>query len=307
MKKALVLGAEQQMGNLLCQALNKHHWDVVAAISDHTQPVFLSDNLMIAEMAPDDHALMEQLVSESETVFLHLPDPCAGPLCSFSLDTLIELVARYQRHLVLTTNHYDIHHSMGNWLWQRKAPLPLHLPASLTARIQQAVATGASVSVVCFGYSLDDQFQRSFLGMLIKETSQKLILQSPSPYELCHYWTFLPDLAENLVHRLTEQPCQPTGLDVFFYRGYKANMQDIARCLALSSGKPVSVMPLHWPLFGLLALFSPLFRGFTKMRRFWQQGGQLAITGKLRGHPAMTHTPLELAMQHCWNKRRRPA
>ncbi|MCQ1061400.1 hypothetical protein LRP52_49520 [Photobacterium sp. ZSDE20] len=97
----------------------------------------------------------------------------------------------------------------------------------------------------------------------------------------------------------------PLAID--YYPGHQASIKDIARGLALSTGKPVTVTPLHWTLLEAIALFSPLFRGFINMRSLWQQGGRLPVRSSHWQQPVIKHTPLELALQHSWHQLRHPS
>lgn len=304
MKRALVIGAEYEMGSLLCKTLAKYNWQITATIDDSSHPVELYNNLTLAELANDDAVLLDELIATCDTVFLHLPDPTLEGQVIFSIETILTLVTKYKRHLMLTTNYYDTQSSPFSTFtfWRKKNPIPISVPTKLKSRLELAADAGARITVLCCGHSLSCTLRQSYLGMLIKETKQKLILQSPSSYGINHYWTFLPDLAENIVHHLSTQSNSTSHFDIAYYPGHQASIKDIARCLALSSGKPVTVTHLHWTAMGLISLFSPLFRGFIKMRSAWQQGVQLPIQRSNKVRSARVHTPLELALQQSWHQ-----
>ncbi|MGF1688203.1 hypothetical protein L4C36_16165 [Photobacterium japonica] len=307
MRKALVLGIEHEMGALLCKTLAKYNWHVTATIDDPSQPIELTHNLTLAEISPTETDFLDELIEDSDTVFLHLPDPTLGGQVLFPLETITALIAKHKRHLVLTTNFYEVKPSLFSafTFWREKKPLPIALSAKLHSQLERAAEAGAHITVRCCGHSLSCAQQHGYLGMLIKETHNKLIVQSPSRYTLNHYWTFLPDLAENIVHQLStpiaKQLDTPRALDVTYYPGHQASIKDIARCLALSSGKPVTVTHLHWTVMECISLFSPLFRGFLSMRRIWQHGSQIpSQRSSTASQAALFHTPLELALQQSW-------
>lgn len=78
MRRALVLGAEHEMGALLCKSLERFNWQITATIADPCLPISFSANMTLAELTKHDHDLLEALVAETDTVFLHLPDPIEG-------------------------------------------------------------------------------------------------------------------------------------------------------------------------------------------------------------------------------------
>ncbi|GHA45799.1 hypothetical protein GCM10007086_19300 [Photobacterium aphoticum] len=294
------------MGSLLCKNLAKYNWQVTATLDDPCQPIEITPNLTLAEICAEDVDFLDELIADCDTVFLHLPDPTLGGQVIFSLETITTLIAKHQRHLVLTTNFYDIKPSRLSSMafWRQPRPIPITLPRKLQRLLEQTAAAGAHITVRCCGHSLSCALEDGYLGMLIKETQNKLIVQSPSHYTLNHYWTFLPDLAENIVHQLSTQgdACTHTPLDVTYYPGHQASIKDIARCLALSSGKPVTVTHLHWTLMECISLFSPLFRGFLGMRRLWQHGSTFPSPRMNPSQSALFHTPLELALQQSWRR-----
>ncbi|MGF1725722.1 hypothetical protein [Photobacterium nomapromontoriensis] len=304
MKRALVIGAEYEMGGLLCKSLAKYNWTITATIDDPRHSVELQSNLTLAELANDDAILLDELIANCDTVFLHLPDPTLEGQVILSIEAILTLVTKHKRHLMLTTNFYDTQSSPFSTFtfWRQKNPITIALPTKLKSRLELAADAGAQITVLCCGHSLSCAIKQSYLGILIKETKQKLILQSPSSYGINHYWTFLPDLAENIVHHLSTQSNTVNHFDIMYYPGHQASIKDIARCLALSSGKPVTVTQLHWTLMELISLFSPLFRGFIKMRSAWQQGVQLPIHRTNKSKKIVVHTPLELALQQSWQQ-----
>ncbi|MGR5063234.1 hypothetical protein [Photobacterium sp. DNB22_13_2] len=309
MRRALVLGAEHEMGALLCQSLAQYHWQVTATIADPSHPFSLSANLTLAELTKQDGELLDDLVADTDTVFLHLPDPILDRRVIFSLDEILERVIQCQSNLVITTNVYD---TRQPWLdslifWQKNKPVDYALPKKIRTQLEKAASAGANIKVLCFGHNLNFSLDQSYLGILVKETNHKLILQSPSAYGINHYWTYLPDLAENIAQQITTEPTFNCPLAIDYYPGHQASIKDIARGLALSTGKPVTVTPLHWTLLEAISLFSPLFRSFINMRSLWQQGGRLPVRPSHWQQSVLKHTPLELALQHSWHQLRHPS
>lgn len=306
MRRALVLGAEHEMGTLLCQSLERFNWLITATVADPSQPISLSANMTLAELTPQDSALLNDLIAETDTVFLHLPDPIEGGRVFFSLDDILKLVAQYRRNLVITTNVYDTRQPLFSSLafWHKKQPVTYVLPPKVSAKLETAASAGANIQVLCYGHNLNFSQAHSYLNILVKETNHKLILQSPSAYSTNHYWTYLPDLAENLVQQLSAESRFSPPLSVNYYPGHQASIKDIARGLALSTGKPVTVTPLHWTVMEAISLFSPLFRRFINMRSLWQQGGQLPLRCSDWPQTKLQHTPLELALQRIWRQLR---
>ncbi|KLV09664.1 hypothetical protein ABT56_00675 [Photobacterium aquae] len=304
MRRALVLGAEYEMGNLISKALSQYNWYVVAAIDDPQHTVALHSDMTLAELGEKDVELLEQLIQDVDTVFLHLPDPSLGGQVIFSLDTVLALIIKHGRHLMLTTNHYEHQYSRLSKLlfWKATSPITTALPHKLTRQLNAAADAGASISVMCCGHSLSCARPQSYLGMFIKENDNSLTLQSPGPFGQRHYWTYLPDFAENIVHQLSTQKTHHTQLEVSYYPGHLVSIQDIARSLALSCGKPVNVTQLSWGLIEAISLFSPVFRGLAHMRSVWQCGQTIPSSNLLPQQYLFVHTPLEIAVQQSWRQ-----
>ncbi|WP_053111878.1 hypothetical protein [Photobacterium swingsii] len=94
------------------------------------------------------------------------------------------------------------------------------------------------------------------------------------------------------------------SLHISYYAGHEASIADIARCLALSSGKPVFITPLPWLAMDIISLFSPLFRRFIHLRTLWQQGIATPQAQNLtKLDKPSTQTPLALAVSHSWRKK----
>lgn len=304
MRKALVFGASQEMGNNLCRTLINNDWDVIGIIRDDSAHVPILSQLTLAEMNSDDIDFLYQVAKDVDTVFVHLPESAAARKeLIFSIEHIISLSEQLKLRLVITTNKYDVQQPWFPSLavWKKNKPITVHLPKRLKNRLRQASFNGVKVLVICCGHSLSCALHHGYLGMLIKETQQKVIIQSPSNQRLCHYWTFLPDLADNIAHLLSHEQCEQPDLNIVYYPGHKASINDIARCLALSSGKPVSIIQLSWTILEFIAFFSPLFRRFLKTRELWQHGGKPpAYSIPLHAPSSFIHTPLELALQRSW-------
>ncbi|WP_064606845.1 hypothetical protein [Photobacterium sp. J15] len=303
MRKALVFGISQEMGCHLCHSLIKHGWEVLGIVRDSNTEAPVLSNLTLVEMGPEDLDFLYEITADVDSIFVHLPE-AANRDFIFSVSQIIALAEKCRTQLVLTTNKYEIKQSLMTpmSIRRRNNPITIYLPKKLKQRLQQAERNGASILVLCCGHSLSCTLDNGYLGMLIKETPSKVIVQSPGPDSLPHYWTYLPDLANNLVRYLGENECADRpGLNVAFYPGHQASINDIARCLELSSGKQVSVRPLRWTILECIALFSPLFRRFLRMRTLWQQGSKPpACSNRLNTKTGMVHTPLELALQQNW-------
>jgi len=304
MRKALVFGACQEMGDNLCRTLISNNWDVTGIVRDDNAHAPILSQLTLAEMDSDDIEFLYQIAKEVDTVFVHLPESAAAKKeLIFSIDQIISLAEQLKLRLVITTNKYDMqqHWFPSLSFWTKKQPITVYLPKRLKNRLRQASKNGTKILVICCGHSLSCALCHGYLGMLIKETRHKVIIQSPSSESLCHYWTFLPDLANNIAHLLTNERLDQPVLNIVYYPGHRASINDIARCLALSSGKPVSITQLPWTILEFIAFFSPLFRRFLKTRRLWQHGGKPpADTMRLHSKSKFIHTPLELALQQSW-------
>ncbi|ELR66518.1 hypothetical protein C942_04216 [Photobacterium marinum] len=305
MRKALVFGISQEMGSHLCRALIQQNWEVLGIVRDSYTEAPVLSNLTLVEMGPEDMDFLHEIAEEVDSIFVHLPE-AANRNFIFSMSQIIALAEKLQLQLVLTTNKYEIKQNLMSSLtfWNQKQPVTIYLPQKLKKRLQQAEKNGTKILVLCCGHSLSCTLDNGYLGMLIKETQSKVIIQSPGPDSLPHYWTYLPDLANNLVHFLDEnESVEKPGLNITYYPGHQASINDIARCLELSSGKPVSVMPMRWTILEFIALFSPLFRRFLRTRTLWQHGSKPpASSSRLRTKTEMVHTPLELALKQNWRK-----
>ncbi|MGF1759342.1 hypothetical protein L4D76_15650 [Photobacterium sagamiensis] len=307
MRKALVFGVGQEMGSNLCHALVQHDWEVVGIVKNSDVNAPITGNLTLVELARNDLDFLYQLAEDVDAIFFHQQETdIYNRDLIFQLKQIIALAEHFHLQLIITTNKYNINPNSRPSLafWNNKYPVKVGISPRLTNRLRQAEKAGAKILVLCFGHTLSCSHNTCYLGMLIKETEHKLIIQSPSPRALAHHWTYLPDLAENLVQLVTHKQQDFAAFDMIYYPGHKASMNEIARCLELSTGKPVAITRLHWSAMKLIALFSPLFRGFLKMRSLWQQGFKLPNnTFNGISNSKLIHTPLELALQRCWQKK----
>ncbi|MGF1692110.1 hypothetical protein [Photobacterium kagoshimensis] len=308
MKSALVLGVEHVMGACLCESLTQHEWEVIGVVSDTDNMAPVIANLTLAELLPEDIDFLYQLAEEVDTVFFHQPYESDENNAPFSLETIISLCENLHLQLVITTNQYDF---STNWLpslafWRKKSPIPVSVPSKLLQRLEAARPHCKQIHVVCLGHTLDCRNNEGYLGLLIKETDNRLYIQSPSATNLQHHWTYLPDLADSIATHLEDSPnrTSQTSLHISYYAGHEASIADIARCLALSSGKPVFITPLPWLAMDIISLFSPLFRRFMHLRTLWQQGIATPRAHSLtKLAKSSTQTPLELALSHSWRKK----
>ncbi|MDX1303088.1 hypothetical protein [Photobacterium sp.] len=307
MRKALVFGVCQEMGSNLCHALVQHGWEVVGIVKNSDDNAPIIGNLTLVELEANDLDFLYQLAPDVDTIFFHQEETNSNNRdLTFKLEQIITLAELFHLQLIITTNKYHIKQKSSPALTfcDNKHPVRVGLSPRFTNRLRQAEKAGAKILVLCFGHTLSFSHNTCYLGMLIKETEHKLIIQSPSSEMLAHYWTYLPDLAANLVQLVTLRQLDFSAFNVIYYPGHKASMNDIARCLALSTGKTVAITPLYWSVMKLIALFSPLFRGFLRIRSLWQQGVNLPINA-IGGISTskFIHTPLELALQRCWNNK----
>ncbi|KXI21925.1 hypothetical protein [Photobacterium sanguinicancri] len=305
MKRALVLGVEHVMGSCLCESLTQHEWDVLGVVSDTETTAPILGNLTLAELLPEDLDFLYQLAEEVDTVFFHQPYESDETNAPFSLETIITLCENLKLQLVITTNQYDF---STNWLpslafWRKKNPIPVSVPSALLQRLEAASSHCEQIHVVCLGHTLDCRNNEGYLGLLIKETDDRLYIQSPSAANLQHHWTYLPDLASSIATHLTDCPSQANkgSLHISYYAGHEASIADIAHCLTLSSGKPVFITPLPWLAMDVISLFSPLFRRFMHLRTLWQQGIVTPRSHSLS--QSSEQTPLALALSQSWRKK----
>ncbi len=308
MKNALVFGVCEEMGKHLCQALIEQHWEVMGVIKENETNAPVLGNLTLVELTHTDLDFLYDLVEDVDAIFIHQPETDTNQRDNliFPLEQIIQLAEFFNLQLIITTNKYHIKQNQlpSFAFWHQKKPIKIALPHKLHNRLYHASQSGVRVLVMGCGHTLGFTRRKCYLGMLVKETEHQLLLQSPSEKAMKHHWTYLPDLAKNLVHIVTHQQHEFNTFDTLYYSGHTASINDIARCLALSSGKPVIVTPLHWTIMEFIALFSPLFRGFLKARTLWQQGGMCPHnTFPQINNSEITHTPLELALQKCWEQR----
>ncbi|OAN13024.1 hypothetical protein A3K86_15265 [Photobacterium jeanii] len=305
MKRALVLGVEHLMGASLCESLTQADWDVLGIVSSTDANAPILANLTLAELLPEDVDFLYQLAEEVDTVFFHQTYENTSNSTPFSLETIISLCERLRLQLVITSNYYDF---SPNWLpslafWRKKQPIPVSIPAKLLERLEQASQRCEQIHLISLSHTLDCRNDEGYLGLLIKETADQLYIQSPGASHIQHKWTYLPDAANSIVNHLSKGTASEPALNISYYSGHEASIDDIARCLSLSSGKPVKVTPLPWLVMEVISLFSPLFRRFMHLRSIWEQGSIITTKGNANLTIKPDHTPLELALSNAWRNK----
>ncbi|WP_245823789.1 hypothetical protein [Photobacterium proteolyticum] len=126
MRKALVFGACQEMGNNLCRTLINNDWDVIGIIRDDSAHVPILSQLTLAEMNSDDLDFLYQIAKDVDTVFVHLPESAAARKeLIFSIEQIIALSEQLHLRLVITTNKYDVQQPLFPSLafWKKTNPL----------------------------------------------------------------------------------------------------------------------------------------------------------------------------------------
>ncbi len=134
-------------------------------------------------------------------------------------------------------------------------------------RLHRASNNGAQVTILRAGDFLGENMHFGWLDQLLKKKHGRWTMAMPHDETHIHFWSYLPDLCANgltLVENAVEdyEVWHDPGL-CLSTQDWKSGFEQLA--------EPVKFSQFPWPLFWLIAWFSPLLKEVMKMRYLWQQ------------------------------------
>ncbi|MCD4499390.1 NAD-dependent epimerase/dehydratase family protein [Chromobacterium vaccinii] len=305
---ALVVGAAGGIGGELARQLRDAGWEVRGLVRSLEQPVQTRDGIVWIRgdaMRPDDVAK----AAEGCAVIVHAVNPPGykrwAELVLPMLDSTIAAAKREGATIVLPGTVYNYGPDAFPILRESSPQRPLTrkgaIRVEMEARLRAHAAGGGRALIVRSGDFFGPKAGNNWFSQgLIQPGKITRRIQNPAMPGIGHQWSYLPDVASNIVALLARrESLEPFA--TFHLGGYwDADGTQIAQAIrrALQKhGVNAKVDAFPWWLIRLIAPFNATLREVMEMRYLWRKPVRMD-NGKLLGVLGRERvTPLDEAVE----------
>ncbi|MEN2428672.1 NAD-dependent epimerase/dehydratase family protein [Chromobacterium vaccinii] len=305
---ALVVGAAGGIGGELARQLRDAGWEVRGLVRSLEQPVQTRDGIVWIRgdaMRPDDVAK----AAEGCAVIVHAVNPPGykrwAELVLPMLDSTIAVAKREGATVVLPGTVYNYGPDAFPILKENSPQRPLTrkgaIRVEMEARLRAYAAGGGRALIVRAGDFFGPKAGNNWFSQgLIQPGKIARRIQNPAMPGIGHQWSYLPDVASNIVALLARrESLEPFA--TFHLGGYwDADGTQIAQAIrrALQKhGVNAKVEAFPWWLIRLIAPFNATLREVMEMRYLWRKPVRMD-NGKLLGVLGRERvTPLDEAVE----------
>ncbi|MEO2215699.1 NAD-dependent epimerase/dehydratase family protein [Chromobacterium vaccinii] len=305
---ALVVGAAGGIGGELARQLRDAGWEVRGLVRSLDQPVQTRDGIVWIRgdaMRPDEVAK----AAEGCAVIVHAVNPPGykrwAELVLPMLDSTIAAAKREGATIVLPGTVYNYGPDAFPILKENSPQRPLTrkgaIRVEMEARLRAHAAGGGRALIVRAGDFFGPKAGNNWFSQgLIQPGKITRRIQNPAMPGIGHQWSYLPDVASNIVALLARrESLEPFA--TFHLGGYwDADGTQIAQAIrrALQKhGVNAKVDAFPWWLIRLIAPFNTTLREMMEMRYLWRKPVRMD-NGKLLGVLGRERvTPLDEAVE----------
>ncbi|WP_046168210.1 NAD(P)H-binding protein [Chromobacterium vaccinii] len=305
---ALVVGAAGGIGGELARQLRDAGWEVRGLVRSLEQPALTRDGIVWIRgdaMRPDDVAQ----AAEGCAVIVHAVNPPGykrwAELVLPMLDSTIAAAKREGATIVLPGTVYNYGPDAFPILKENSPQRPLTrkgaIRVEMEARLRAHAAGGGRVLIVRAGDFFGPKAGNNWFSQgLIQPGKITRRIQNPAMPGIGHQWSYLPDVASNIVELLARrESLEPFA--TFHLGGYwDADGTQVAQAIrrALQKhGVNAKVDAFPWWLIRLIAPFNATLREVMEMRYLWRKPVRMD-NGKLLGVLGRERvTPLDEAVE----------
>ncbi|MBX9298659.1 NAD(P)H-binding protein [Chromobacterium vaccinii] len=305
---ALVVGAAGGIGGELARQLRDAGWEVRGLVRSLEQPVQTRDGIAWIRgdaMRPDDVAK----AAEGCAVIVHAVNPPGykrwAELVLPMLDSTIAAAKSEGATVVLPGTVYNYGPDAFPILREDSPQRPLTrkgaIRVEMEARLRAYAAGGGRALIVRAGDFFGPKAGNNWFSQgLIQPGKTTRRIQNPAMPGIGHQWSYLPDVASNIVELLARrESLEPFA--TFHLGGYwDADGTQIAQAIrrALQKhGVNAKVDAFPWWLIQLIAPFNATLREVMEMRYLWRKPVRMD-NGKLLGALGRERvTPLDEAVE----------
>ncbi|AOZ52407.1 NAD(P)H-binding protein [Chromobacterium vaccinii] len=305
---ALVVGAAGGIGGELARQLRDAGWEVRGLVRSLEQPALTRDGIVWIRgdaMRPDDVAQ----AAEGCAVIVHAVNPPGykrwAELVLPMLDSTIAAAKREGATIVLPGTVYNYGPDAFPILKENSPQRPLTrkgaIRVEMEARLRAHAAGGGRALIVRAGDFFGPKAGNNWFSQgLIQPGKITRRIQNPAMPGIGHQWSYLPDVASNIVELLARrESLEPFA--TFHLGGYwDADGTQVAQAIrrALQKhGVNAKVDAFPWWLIRLIAPFNATLREVMEMRYLWRKPVRMD-NGKLLGVLGRERvTPLDEAVE----------
>ena len=305
---ALVVGAAGGIGGEVARQLRDTGWEVRGLVRSLEQPIQMRDGIAWIRgdaMRPDDVAK----AAEGCAVIVHAVNPPGykrwAELVLPMLDSTIAAAKREGATIVLPGTVYNYGPDAFPILREDSPQRPLTrkgaIRVEMEARLRAYATGGGRVLIVRAGDFFGPKAGNNWFSQgLIQPGKAIRRIQNPAMPGIGHQWSYLPDVASNIVELLARrESLEPFA--TFHLGGYwDTDGTQIAQAIRRTlrrHGVEAKVGAFPWWLIRLIAPFNVTLREMMEMRYLWRKPVRMD-NGKLLGVLGWERvTPLDQAVE----------
>jgi len=280
-KTVLVLGANGNFGQAAVTAFAKAGWHVIAQARSGLKAMVAGLDFIQCD-ALDTSGLLAQLQ------FAKLPKPdvvvhALNPNYAHWESMLppvtaaaIKIAKASNALMMVPGNVYNFGNQLPELLTEQTSFFASNTKARLRIEMEQQIAEEAQHGLQSVIIRAGDFMggNRTWFDMAITKSLHKNCVTHMGPDHVQHAWAYLPDLAEVFV-RVAEQRQKMSNYTVLHYPGFTLTGQQLHQSIEQLLGHPLKHKNMHWGMFKLMAIFSPLLKSVMEMQYLWQRSHQL--------------------------------
>lgn len=272
MKTALILGITGNFGLQMALALKTEGWKIKALLRDESKaPQWLEKENRIVGNASEKAKIMAAAKEVDLIVYGVSPAYHRWHIeAMILLEPSVVVAEELGIRLLFPGNVYNFAPNESR-ISETQTMKPVSekgvIRVAMEARLRKASDHGAKITIVRAGDFIGPNAHATWMNMLLKEKNGKVKMAFPHDENHVHYWTYLPDLCENVAKLMG---IGQASFEVWHDPGLALNRTDWQKAFS-ANGRTLKTANFAWWRFKIIASVVPLVREVIKMKYLWQQ------------------------------------
>ncbi len=296
-KKIIILGANGRFGRAALHAFARADWQITA-FARRPHPAFDAPSIRFTQGDLFDKPVLDAAIEDQNVILnaLNPPYPQWASQLPRQTKAVLDAANRSGATIMLPGNIYIYGENMPPVLSSDTAPHPTDKKGRVRKAMEDEYAR-ASVQTIILrsGDFIERQKTGNWFDSYIAASAGKGEMTYPGPLDVCHSWSYLPDMARAMVG-LADQRTALADFESFGFKGYALSGAQLVAAMEEVLSRPLKVKPMPWKMMRLIGLVNPTLREVVDMAYLWRVPHEIDERKLLQTLPHFRPTPLKEAL-----------
>jgi len=296
-KKIIILGANGRFGRAALQAFAHADWQVTA-YARRPPPTFDEKSIHFVKGDLFDKPTLYAALKGQNVILNALTPPYPQWASQLPRQTkaVLDAANSIGATIMLPGNIYSYGENMPPVLTENTVPHPTEKKGRLRQAMEEEYARACVQTIILrSGDFIERQKTGNWFDSYIAASAGKGEMTYPGPLNVCHSWSYLPDMARAMVG-LAERRTALAGFETFGFRGYALTGGQLVAAMEMALSRPLKTKKMPWRLMRLMALVNPTLREVIDMAYLWRVPHEIDERKLLQTLPHFRPTPLKKAL-----------